>query len=287
MKLSDKCLNLSCTEPSRTFTTDFGCTSFATISRFSRWYKIIKWGSLGRISGGANGLGGRAKKRASGWFHETIWHNTDRKWMFFSWARGRLLKCISELPSPFYQFGLLVALASAWSLTWYQSSGSRVRVLVFAIYCKNYGCPRLCPCVDFLFSRHTWVGVLKCISELPSPFHQFGLLVALASAWSLTATTHLASMKLRHCWMVSRNSLLLDAVIAFSGGSMRAARCTYLLGEKRRPWWRPKHLPLLLNTRSHIQFECKCHHSDVGRASCQTPCRHHGIQFKGGKWPLW
>jgi hypothetical protein len=24
--------------------------------------------------------------------------------------------------------------------------------------------------------------VLKCISELPSPFHQFGLLVALASA---------------------------------------------------------------------------------------------------------
>jgi hypothetical protein len=28
--------------------------------------------------------------------------------------------------------------------------------------------------------------VLKCISELPSLFHQFGLLVALASAWSLT-----------------------------------------------------------------------------------------------------
>jgi hypothetical protein len=39
-------------------------------------------------------------------------------------------------------------------------------------------------------------------------------------------------MKLRHCWMVSRNYLLLDAVAAFSGGSMRAARCTYLLGEK-------------------------------------------------------
>jgi hypothetical protein len=34
--------------------------------------------------------------------------------------------------------------------------------------------------------RHTWVGVLMCISELPSPFHQFVLLVALASAWSLT-----------------------------------------------------------------------------------------------------
>jgi hypothetical protein len=54
-------------------------------------------------------------------------------------------------------------------------------------------CPRvdflfsyLCPRVDFLFSHHTWVGVLKCISELPSPFHQFVLLVALASAWSLT-----------------------------------------------------------------------------------------------------
>jgi hypothetical protein len=54
-------------------------------------------------------------------------------------------------------------------------------------------CPRvdfllscLCPRIDFLFSRHTWVGVLKCISELPSPFHQFRLLIALASAWSLT-----------------------------------------------------------------------------------------------------
>jgi hypothetical protein len=115
---------------------------------------------------------------------------------------------ISELPSPFHQFGLLVALASAWSLTWYQSPGSRVRVLVFAIYCKNCCYPPLCPRVDFLFSRlcprvdflfsclcprvgflfsrHTWVGVLKYISELPSPFHQFGLLVALASAWSLT-----------------------------------------------------------------------------------------------------
>jgi hypothetical protein len=37
--------------------------------------------------------------------------------------------------------------------------------------------------------RHTWGGVLMCISELPSPFHQFRLLVALASAWSLTHTT--------------------------------------------------------------------------------------------------
>jgi hypothetical protein len=34
--------------------------------------------------------------------------------------------------------------------------------------------------------RHMWVGVLMCISELPSPFHQFVLLVALASAWNLT-----------------------------------------------------------------------------------------------------
>jgi hypothetical protein len=40
--------------------------------------------------------------------------------------------CISELPCPFHQFGFLVALASAWSLTWYQSAGSQVRVLVFA-----------------------------------------------------------------------------------------------------------------------------------------------------------
>jgi hypothetical protein len=93
------------------------------------------------------------------------------------------------MTGPPSQFGLLVALASAWSLTWYQSPGSRVWVLVFAIYCKNCCCPRLCPRVDFLFSRHTWVGVLKCISELPSPFHQFGLLVVLASAWSLTQDT--------------------------------------------------------------------------------------------------
>jgi hypothetical protein len=119
-----------------------------------------------------------------------------------------VLKCISELSSPFHQFRLLVALASAWSLTWYQSPGSRVRILVFAIYYKNCCCPPLCPrvdilfsrlcsrvdflfsclCprVDFLYSRHMWVGVLKCISELPSSFHQFKLLVALASAWSLT-----------------------------------------------------------------------------------------------------
>jgi hypothetical protein len=124
-----------------------------------------------------------------------------------------VLKCISELPSPFHQFGLLVALASAWSLTWYQSPRSRVRVLVFVIYCKIAVAP-LCVhvltfsspvCVHVLifsspvwfhvltFSspliRHTWVGVLKCISELPSSFHQFGLLVALASAWSLTDST--------------------------------------------------------------------------------------------------
>jgi hypothetical protein len=39
--------------------------------------------------------------------------------------------------NPFHQFGFLVALASAWSLTWYQSLRSRVQVLAFAIYCKN------------------------------------------------------------------------------------------------------------------------------------------------------
>jgi hypothetical protein len=47
-----------------------------------------------------------------------------------------MLKCISELPSHFHKFGLLVALASAWSLTWFQSPGSRVRVLVLEFYCK-------------------------------------------------------------------------------------------------------------------------------------------------------
>jgi hypothetical protein len=64
-----------------------------------------------------------------------------------------VLKCICELPSPFHQFGLLVALASAWSLTWYQSPGSRVQVLVFAIYYKNYCWPPLCPRVDFSRDR--------------------------------------------------------------------------------------------------------------------------------------
>jgi hypothetical protein len=41
-------------------------------------------------------------------------HVTIRPWGFINL---KLLKCISELPSPFHQFGLLVALASAWSLT--------------------------------------------------------------------------------------------------------------------------------------------------------------------------
>jgi hypothetical protein len=45
------------------------------------------------------------------------------------------------------------------------------------------------------------VGVLKCISELPSPFHQFGLLVALASAWSLTTSWN--------CW--SQGGKIYDA----------------------------------------------------------------------------
>jgi hypothetical protein len=69
-----------------------------------------------------------------------------------------VLKCISELPSPFHQFRLLVALASAWSLTWYQSPGYRVWVLVFVIYCKIAVAPR---CVHVLtFSSPVCVHVL-------------------------------------------------------------------------------------------------------------------------------
>ena len=34
-----------------------------------------------------------------------------------------MFNCISGLPRPFHQFGLLVALASRWSLTWCQSQG--------------------------------------------------------------------------------------------------------------------------------------------------------------------
>jgi hypothetical protein len=75
-----------------------------------------------------------------------------------------LLKCISELSSPFYQFGLLVVLASAWSLTWYQSPGSRVRVLVFAIYCKIAVAP-LCVHVLTFFS-HVCVHVLTFSSPV-------------------------------------------------------------------------------------------------------------------------
>jgi hypothetical protein len=69
-----------------------------------------------------------------------------------------LLKCISELPSSFHQFALLVALASAWNLTWYQSPGSRVRVLVFTIYWKITVAPL---CVHVLtFSSPVCVHVL-------------------------------------------------------------------------------------------------------------------------------
>jgi hypothetical protein len=95
-------------------------------------------------------------------------------------------------------------------LTWYQSPGSWVRVLVFAIYCKIAVAP-LCihlltffslVCVHVLtFSSPICVHVLTFSSlvtrewgcwsvyvDCTSPFHQFGLLVALASAWSLTKT---------------------------------------------------------------------------------------------------
>jgi hypothetical protein len=69
-----------------------------------------------------------------------------------------LLKCISELPSLFHQFRFLVALASAWSLTWYQSPGSWVWVPVFAIYCKIVVAPL---CVHVLtFSSPVCVNVL-------------------------------------------------------------------------------------------------------------------------------
>lgn len=37
----------------------------------------------------------------------------------------------SRFMSPFHQIGLSVVLASAWSLTWYQSQKSQVRVLAF------------------------------------------------------------------------------------------------------------------------------------------------------------
>jgi hypothetical protein len=53
-------------------------------------------------------------------------HNIDQK----------LLKCISRLSSPFHQLGLLVQVASAGSLIWYQSPWSRVQILAFTIYSK-------------------------------------------------------------------------------------------------------------------------------------------------------
>jgi hypothetical protein len=134
------------------------------------------------------------------WYQSTVFHTY------------RLLMCISELPSPFHQFGLLVALASAWSLTWYQSPGSRVWVLVFAIYCKIAVAPLCVHMLTFSSSdyvhvltfsspvwfhvltfsspliRHTWVGVLMCISELPSPFisSDFWLRWLVHEAWQTT-----------------------------------------------------------------------------------------------------
>jgi hypothetical protein len=98
---------------------------------------------------------------------------------------------ISVLPSLFHQIGLLVALARAYSSTWYQSPGSRVQVLVFAIYCKIVVAP-LCVHVLTFSSPITreW-GCWSVYVDCTSPFHHFGLLVALASAWSLTLVRYL------------------------------------------------------------------------------------------------
>jgi hypothetical protein len=54
-----------------------------------------------------------------------------------------------------HQFGLLVALASAWSLTWYHNLRSRVRVLDFAIYPKIV----IAPSVSMYrpLERYIWV----------------------------------------------------------------------------------------------------------------------------------
>ena len=63
---------------------------------------------------------------------------------------------------------------------------------------KNCCCPSLCLHIGLVkpylqvdsrvrLPRYTWEGVLKCICGLSSLFHQFVLLVALCSAWSLIA----------------------------------------------------------------------------------------------------
>jgi hypothetical protein len=97
----------------------------------------------------------------------------------------------------------LVALASAWSLTWYQSLKFWVWVWLLQFICKIIVTPR-CQCIGLhMTSDHVqgllclplslytcWLVILVtrewgCWSiqvDCTSPFHQFRLLVALASA---------------------------------------------------------------------------------------------------------
>jgi hypothetical protein len=70
-----------------------------------------------------------------------------------------------DCTSPFHQFELLVALASAWSLTWYQSLRSRVQVLAFAIYYKIVVTPR-CRCTRPLVSTSESLHVVTCPSHV-------------------------------------------------------------------------------------------------------------------------
>jgi hypothetical protein len=89
-----------------------------------------------------------------------------------------LLKCISKLPSPFHQFRFLVALASAWSLTWYQTPGSRVRVLVFAIIVKLLLPPFVSTC---------WLSLLLFVSTC-----WFSPLLSVSTCWLSLLPSHVS-----------------------------------------------------------------------------------------------
>jgi hypothetical protein len=83
-----------------------------------------------------------------------------------------------DCTSPFYKFRLLVALASAWSLTWYQSPEFWVRVLVFAIYCKKLLLP------PFVFT--CWLSLLLFVSTC-----WLSLLLSVSTCWLSLLSSHM------------------------------------------------------------------------------------------------
>ena len=98
--------------------------------------------------------------------------------------------------SPFHHFGLMAALASAWTLTWYRSRRSS---LGFCSLSKNCCCPLYVHvqafwAIPMRFQWTCWPSRVTCERGCWSvhvnclTLSSVRTLVALASAWSLTRT---------------------------------------------------------------------------------------------------